>query len=184
MKNTRRQILDASLLVFSKKGYDSSSTLEISREAGVAEMTLFRHFQTKMNLFVETIQYALGLSMDEEIDTHVNLTLVDLIKKILHQKLTMISKNKNLIKMLIRETLANTLTKDLEFTRVISHQVDKQIMDCIRYRQLSIDSKELTDVVVGILLKYAIIEEGVQFHLLSETNQNQYINRYLKLFNI
>lgn len=56
MKNTTREkILTAGLKTFSKKGYLGATTKEIARAAGVAELTLFRHFPSKEKLFEEMI---------------------------------------------------------------------------------------------------------------------------------
>jgi len=53
--NTRARILEAALKSFSKKGYLGATTREIAREAGIAEVTLFRHFPSKEKLFEEVI---------------------------------------------------------------------------------------------------------------------------------
>ncbi|HXX56616.1 MAG TPA: TetR/AcrR family transcriptional regulator [Thermodesulfovibrionales bacterium] len=52
---TRKRILEAGLRVFSKKGYLGATTREIAGEAGIAEVTLFRHFSSKEKLFEEVI---------------------------------------------------------------------------------------------------------------------------------
>lgn len=52
-KDTREKILEAGLKLFSKKGYLGATTKEIAQSAGVAELTLFRHFTTKEKLFEE-----------------------------------------------------------------------------------------------------------------------------------
>lgn len=52
-KNTREKILEAGLKLFSEKGYLGATTKEIAQKAGVAELTLFRHFSSKENLFEE-----------------------------------------------------------------------------------------------------------------------------------
>lgn len=49
--NTEDKILNASVGLFSQKGYTAVTTKEIAKEAGVSEMTLFRHFESKQNLF-------------------------------------------------------------------------------------------------------------------------------------
>lgn len=54
-RDTRTKILDAGLRLFSKKGYLRATTREIARKAGVAELTLFRHFSSKELLFEEII---------------------------------------------------------------------------------------------------------------------------------
>jgi len=48
---TEDKILNASIVLFSQKGYSAVTTKDISKEAGVSEMTLFRHFESKHNLF-------------------------------------------------------------------------------------------------------------------------------------
>lgn len=51
VSTTEAKILEASLSLFSQKGYDAVTTKEIAQKAGVSEMTLFRHFVCKRNLF-------------------------------------------------------------------------------------------------------------------------------------
>jgi AcrR family transcriptional regulator len=47
---TRQRLLDAAARVFARDGLSGATTREIAREAGVNEVTLFRHFQTKDRL--------------------------------------------------------------------------------------------------------------------------------------
>jgi AcrR family transcriptional regulator len=56
MRDTREKILDAGLRLFSKKGFLGATTKEIAKKAGVAELTLFRHFSSKERLFEEMIR--------------------------------------------------------------------------------------------------------------------------------
>lgn len=49
--NTEDKILNASIVLFSQKGFSAVTTKEIAKEAGLSEMTLFRHFESKHNLF-------------------------------------------------------------------------------------------------------------------------------------
>lgn len=51
MCTTEDKIIDAAIVLFSQKGYTAVTTKEIAKEAGVSEMTLFRHFENKHNLF-------------------------------------------------------------------------------------------------------------------------------------
>jgi|SRR3990170_7846775 len=53
--STRDKILETSLKLFSKKGYLGATTKEIAKEAGIAEVTLFRHFPSKERLFEEVL---------------------------------------------------------------------------------------------------------------------------------
>lgn len=51
MCTTEDKIINASIVLFSQKGYTAVTTKEIAKKAGVSEMTLFRHFENKHNLF-------------------------------------------------------------------------------------------------------------------------------------
>jgi AcrR family transcriptional regulator len=48
---TQHRILEAAVQLFSRQGYSGSSTNEIARLAGVSEVTVFRHFPRKRDLF-------------------------------------------------------------------------------------------------------------------------------------
>jgi AcrR family transcriptional regulator len=48
--STRQRLLDAAARVFARDGLAGATTRAIAREAGVNEVTLFRHFQTKEGL--------------------------------------------------------------------------------------------------------------------------------------
>jgi AcrR family transcriptional regulator len=52
---TRDRILESALKLFSKKGYLGATTKDIARGAGIAEVTLFRHFPSKERLFEQVI---------------------------------------------------------------------------------------------------------------------------------
>lgn len=56
-KRNERQmrILEATVDMFGEKGYDSTSTSEIAKRAGVAEGTMFRYYKTKKDLLFAVI---------------------------------------------------------------------------------------------------------------------------------
>lgn len=53
--DTRGRILHAAQDVFGRFGYAGGRTLEIATGAGVTERTLFRHFPTKVELFIAAV---------------------------------------------------------------------------------------------------------------------------------
>ena len=184
MKEKKDLILEASLEIFSEKGYNLATTLEISKKAGVSEMTLFRHFQTKNNLFLESIKRSIGASIVDDLSIDINKDIRDFIRLLMHEKMMMISKNINLIKMLIRETLAHTLPQELGFTKMIYGQVIQKISRYVSYHQSNVDSISFAEIVVGLLLRYAIMEEKPMYHLIEEDEQNKYLSNYLNILNI
>lgn len=53
--STRDRMIDTALAIFSEKGYEAASSRNIAERAGVNEITLFRHFRNKENLFREVL---------------------------------------------------------------------------------------------------------------------------------
>ena len=51
VSKTEQKFLDAALEIFAEKGYKGATTRLIAQKAGFSELTLFRKFKTKENLF-------------------------------------------------------------------------------------------------------------------------------------
>jgi len=56
----QRQLLDAALTVFSRKGFKGTTTKEIAAAAGVAEAIIFQHFPSKEALYNAVLELNLG----------------------------------------------------------------------------------------------------------------------------
>ena len=50
---TKQRILDAAQRLFASRGYNGTTTRDLAAKAGVAEGTLFRHFENKKAILVE-----------------------------------------------------------------------------------------------------------------------------------
>ena len=68
---TEKKILNAALNVFAKKGRDAATTKAIAEQAGRTEMTLFRKFGTKKNLF-DMVMIQNMKKMQTDMETIVN----------------------------------------------------------------------------------------------------------------
>ena len=53
--DTRRKIIDATLLVASRNGFDRATTSEISRTAGVSEGIIYHYFRSKQELYLSMV---------------------------------------------------------------------------------------------------------------------------------
>src|SRR5690625_2323506 len=111
--------------VFVKKGLQAT-TQEVAKEAGVAEVTLYRRYSTKENLFITVIKSALEkkfhsrvLDMAKEEDTETFLT------EIIEDRLNILSKNEDLVKMLLSESLRGNLTEEINLPKIIFTSLKK-----------------------------------------------------------
>ena len=56
-EDRRRQLLDTALDIFSRKGFQGTTTKEIAAAAGVTEAIIFRHFPSKQALYTAVLDY-------------------------------------------------------------------------------------------------------------------------------
>ncbi|MEL7333680.1 MAG: helix-turn-helix domain-containing protein, partial [Cyanobacteria bacterium J06560_2] len=52
-EETQERILKAAQKLFARRGYGGTTTRDLAQEAGVAEGTLFRHFENKKAILIE-----------------------------------------------------------------------------------------------------------------------------------
>ena len=100
--NTEEKILNASILLFSQKGYTAVTTKEIAKEAGVCEMTLFRHFENKHNLFEKAFEKFMFFPKFRALFEGLEWDLETDLIKICSSYQNMLYKNRKLILMYMK----------------------------------------------------------------------------------
>ncbi|MFF3924005.1 TetR/AcrR family transcriptional regulator [Paenibacillus lactis] len=174
--------MTAALRVFAEKGYNESTTQEIANEAQVAEITIFRKFKTKQNLFVSTIQ---SIVADK-----FNKTLIDYAEKvdtkqflidILNDRLLMISKNRRIIRTLLSESLMGNLEATIDLPKMMIQAVKKSMEIHFAKKSIQVDTERLTRFFSGLLVSYIIWEPPVPYHKLAEEEKLHLIEGYVEL---
>lgn len=101
---TKDKILDAALSLFSKKGYLGATTKEIAKKAGVAELTLFRHFSSKERLFEAMInRYTFLPALKELMPGLREMQYRDALYEIARRFLERLSERRELIEIMHSE---------------------------------------------------------------------------------
>ena len=65
--NTKEQIFDVSLDLFSKKGYDSVSLREIAEEVGIRKSSIYSHYSSKEAILMDIFNYLRNLFEYDEL---------------------------------------------------------------------------------------------------------------------
>ena len=63
----RRQLIEAAMDLFSRKGFAGTTTREIALAAGVSEAIIFRHFATKRDLYTAIIEHNIHSAEAKEV---------------------------------------------------------------------------------------------------------------------
>lgn len=103
MDETRERILQAAALVFAEKGYARATTRALAAAAGVNEVTLFRHFGNKQNLFAAIVtKYAapaFAAAMDAQLTGEYRQDLLTMGRQIL----SLLLERKEVLRLLLCE---------------------------------------------------------------------------------
>jgi len=102
--DTRQRLLGATMKLVSEKGYLGATTREIAREAGVSELTLFRHFGSKEKLFLGMLgQYTFLPKMRELRPRLEGLSYEDALRTVATRFLLTLKERKPFVKIIYSE---------------------------------------------------------------------------------
>jgi len=109
--STSEKILEAAMSLFSEKGYKAVTTKEIAKAAGFSEMTVFRHFENKQNLFEKAFdRYVFSPKLKTLFENNLEWNLEKDLMKISTVYQETLSKNQRTILMELKN---NELTIEL-----------------------------------------------------------------------
>ena len=125
MIKTKDKIIKSALMLFSKKGFLGTTTKEIAKDANIAEVTLFRYFSSKENLFNEVLRSQSFLpTLKDLIPKLESLDYKEALETIARYYLKLLKKKKNLICIMQAEIL-----KYPQEIREIHSKIIKEISD-------------------------------------------------------
>jgi AcrR family transcriptional regulator len=157
-KDARSRILEAALDLFSEKGLEATTTLKIAKKAGVNEVTLFRHFKSKMALFDAVMDEVKKAGFDTEIVEGIDIPPEDIIRFAVEITFDTFGNN-------IRELRILKLALWHRVEGFEEHFVDKSLRQAVRFiggafRELQarnrITSKEDPELLANMLLSMMV----------------------------
>lgn len=180
MRDKTDQIIKAAIKVFVDKGFLQATTQEIAKEANVAEVTLYRKFSTKQNLFQFVIKKVLEDKFQIKLFELVHEKNTEIFfKSILNDRLTIISKNEMLVKLLISESIMGNLPNEINFINLIFKSLKNAIQTHFDHLNKGIDADFYARQLGSILLGYALLPPAKPFHKLNPDEREKLIIKYI-----
>lgn len=182
MRDKTEQIIQSAIQVFIRKGFQAT-TQEVANEAKVAEVTLFRKFGNKQQLFITVVKsvlekkfYAHLMEQAKTNDTE------EFLRSVIDNRLNVLSKNRNLVKMLIAENLMGNLPPEINLPDMIFTSLTHGIDQHAQQNNLDIDSIHWARQLSGIFLSHLILPTEKPYNELSEKEKNRLLNKYISAF--
>jgi AcrR family transcriptional regulator len=187
-KNTTKQrLLDATLKLISEKGYLGSTTREIAQEAGVTELTLFRHFGTKEKLFEALLRTHTFLPRLKELLPELDgLSYGDSLRLIATRFLLSLKERKSLVKIMYSEVttypekikkLYNKFADDLRLT-LASYFRGLQKKGILR----TVSPEMAAQLFLGMLFSYFRSEEIMREGGMKKQTMEKNIKEFVDIF--
>ncbi|UYZ22991.1 TetR/AcrR family transcriptional regulator [Mesobacillus jeotgali] len=178
MRDKTEQILNAAMKVFVKKGLQAT-TQEIAKEAEVAEVTLFRKFTNKQNLFVTVIRNVLERQFDSQINRMAKTEDTEaFLIKIIENRLGTLSKNAPMVKMLLSESLMGNLDEEVDLPNMIFSSLEKGLALHFENKGQVVEAGLVARHLGGIFVSQVVFKNDRPFHLLSEEEKTSLSRKY------
>ena len=104
----KKKTIEAAIKLFAKQGYHGTSTLQIAKEAGVSQATVFKYFKTKEDLLYSIIVPVIPkLFLNFLKRTQNTNSLEELISYVVEDRMVFLKENKDTIKIVYSEILTN-----------------------------------------------------------------------------
>ncbi|ERI09949.1 TetR/AcrR family transcriptional regulator [Aneurinibacillus aneurinilyticus] len=189
VKRTREKILHSAVEIFSQKGFQASTIREIARLAGVNDLTVYRHFESKEKLFTEMFQrHALLSEISEYIVQGITDDFEHDLRAIVRAFISAFRKELPLIKLLLNE--AEKMEECRRYVDTFTKNVIHKLAEFFDYyktmRQIrqDVNSHAVAAGLYSILFAriYALILHGEENSQMSSMSENELVDGWVDLF--
>lgn len=103
----KEQIIKAALLVFVEKGFSATTTSEIAKAAEISEVTLFRNFSSKREIFNAGVEPIIFGEIQKE-DVPMNGSFgKEQVQQIIIDRIQFLKNNRGIVKLILNEPMLN-----------------------------------------------------------------------------
>ena len=164
---TRKQILDASLRLFSEKGFARTSVRDIAQAAGITDAAIYYHFASKRDLFealVEERGFTAALEGLERAE--VTFEPIEALPAIAKNALLLMYANRDLMKVLMVEAMAEDPVAAEEYRALVERweRAEARILKVyahqgkLRSEEVNELAKQLVVTVIGVFADHLMSE--------------------------
>jgi AcrR family transcriptional regulator len=121
------RILETATILFAEKGFDGISMDELAKVANVNKSMIYYYFSSKDGLLVNLIQKHISEfeGLFSQIEIHKSTNIIAAVKEIIALAIDFISKNKNIMTILLQETMMKTPKTKIDIFNFINPVWDK-----------------------------------------------------------
>ncbi|GIN86059.1 hypothetical protein J6TS2_24450 [Heyndrickxia sporothermodurans] len=167
-EKTKQLIIEKSRKLFAKKGFDSTKTSEIAKASGISEATIYKYFDSKIDLLLACITPVEEENVEEK--DFSQLPLKQLVEEYITIVVEKMINNRSQYEILFNEAIHHPEIST-EYVKRIHQQnpIEKEIEKRIRMEEISTISNYFM-FHVGLIGALIAMMNHHEIHQLSEEN--------------
>ena len=184
-EDTRQRILEAAAQVFAEKGYARATTRVLAAAAGVNEVTLFRHFGSKQNLFAAVIEQFGGPAVTTALEGHLTGDCSQDLRIIGTHLLHLLLERGDAMRLMLCEASHFPEVQEVmvQNPRQIRHMLAAYIAGQIEQGRLRPLHPEVTaQAFSGMLFAYAIAQQMLGDSIAPELTTEELVGQFVDIF--
>ena len=140
---TQTKILNAAQRLFAQRGYGGTTTRDLAQAAGVAEGTLFRHFDSKKAILVEVATQGWVEILTDLLTELSEMASYKAVAQVMRRRMLNLSKNVDMMRVCFMEAQFHPELREKVQSEVIEKMTDvaeaffQTAMDRGNYRPMS-----------------------------------------------
>ena len=182
---TRQRILQAAAMVFAEKGYARATTRALAAAAEVNEVTLFRHFGSKENLFAAVIEQFGGPAIKGALEGALSGEYRPDLVTVGTRLLQLLIERKDAVRLMLCEAThfpevqAVMVQNPRQIRRLLAEIVQKQIE---QDRARPLHPEVMAQAFAGMLFSYALVEELFGDSIAPELSREEVVAQFVDIF--
>ncbi|PSN12618.1 TetR/AcrR family transcriptional regulator [filamentous cyanobacterium CCP5] len=154
--DTQTKILQAAQRLFAHRGYGGTTTRDLAQAAGVAEGTLFRHFENKKAILVEIASQGWVELLTELLTELSEMASYKAVAQVMRRRMLNLHKNADMMRVCFMEAQFHPDLREQIQTQVVDKMLDvaeaffQTAMDRGVYRQMN--PRMVAQVFLGMFM--------------------------------
>ena len=183
--DTRQRILQAAARVFSEKGYARATTRALAAAAGVNEVTLFRHFGNKQNLFAAVMEQFGGPAVTTTLEAQLTGDCSQDLRTVGIQLLNLLLERGDALRLMLceashfPEVQAVMVQNPRQIRRMLASYITRQIE---QGRLRPLHPEATAQAFSGMLFAYAIARGMLDDSIEPELSTEELVAQFVDIF--
>lgn len=185
--DTRQRILKAAAQVFAEDGYARATTRALAAAAGVNEVTLFRHFGNKENLFAAVIEQFAGPAVTTDLQARLTGEPERDLRIVGTRLLELLLERREALRLMLCEAAHFPEVQQVmvqnprQIRRMLASYIGRQVeMGRFRSLHLEVAAQAFSGMLFAYAISHGVLDDSIEPELSNEELVHQFVEIFLR----